>query len=79
MLDGYDIREYDVKDLYSMYGMIFQDFGKYAFSVKENIGFGDLNRKDDTTLIHDAAEKSNADEFIRKPARKIRYSAYESL
>ena len=66
LLDGYDIREYDVKDLYSMYGMIFQDFGKYAFSVKENIGFGDLNRKDDTTLIHDAAEKSNADEFIRK-------------
>lgn len=66
MLDGYDIREYDVKDLYSMYGMIFQDFGKYAFSVKENIGFGDLNRKDNTTLIHDAAEKSNADEFIKK-------------
>lgn len=65
-LDGHDIREYDVKDLYSMYGMIFQDFGKYAFSVKENIGFGDLNRRSDDELIHDAAEKSNADEFINK-------------
>ena len=65
-LDGHDIREYDVKDLYSMYGMIFQDFGKYAFSVKENIGFGDLNRRSDDELIHDAAEKSNADEFINR-------------
>ena len=44
LLDGQDLRDYDVADLYRMYGIIFQDFGRYAFSVRENIAFGDLNR-----------------------------------
>ena len=36
LLDGHDIREYDVKQLYSVFGIIFQDFGKYAVNVAEN-------------------------------------------
>ena len=28
LLDGHDIREYDTEELYSIYGIIFQDFGK---------------------------------------------------
>lgn len=66
LLDGYDIREYDVKDLYSMFGIIFQDFGKYAFTVQENIGFGESKRMADTDAIKEAAQKSSADEFIQK-------------
>ena len=66
LLDGYDIREYDVKDLYSMFGIIFQDFGKYAFTVQENIGFGESKRMTDTDAIKEAAQKSSADEFIQK-------------
>ncbi|MBR4896123.1 MAG: ABC transporter ATP-binding protein, partial [Clostridia bacterium] len=37
LLDGHNIKEYDTDDLYAMFGIIFQDFGKYAVSVKENI------------------------------------------
>lgn len=66
LLDGYDIREYNVKDLYSMFGIIFQDFGKYAFTVQENIGFGESKRMTDTDAIKEAAQKSSADEFIQK-------------
>ena len=65
-LDGRDIRDYELNELYRMFGIIFQDFGKYAVSVKENIAFGDIRKgavEDDIAL---AAKRSNADTFIDK-------------
>ena len=64
LLDGYDIREYDVSELYSIFGIIFQDFGKYAVTVKENITFGQISRPVDDENIKKSAEKSNSAEFI---------------
>ena len=66
LLDGKDLREYDVKDLYSMFGIIFQDFGKYAFTVSENIHFGDIEKPFDAEEIKEAARQSSADEYIEK-------------
>ena len=68
MLDGRDIREYDVRELYSLFGIIFQDFGKYAVSVKENIEFGDVSRPENEDDVKKAAHQSNADVFIEKLA-----------
>ncbi|MBR5453958.1 MAG: ABC transporter ATP-binding protein [Clostridia bacterium] len=65
-LDGKDIKEYDVKALYDLFGIIFQDFGKYAFNVKENISFGDIGEDIDDGRIRYAAEQSDADTFISK-------------
>ncbi len=65
LLDGYDIKEYAVEDLYSMFGIIFQDFGKYAVSVKENIHFGQVDRAMEEENVRDAAHRSSADLFIR--------------
>ena len=64
LLDGCDIREYDVRDLYSMYGIVFQDFGRYAFTVSENIAFGDIHKKHSEEEIRRAAEEANATEYI---------------
>jgi len=64
LLDGQDIREYDTDDLYSSFGAIFQDFGKYAFTVKENIYFGEIKKPVDISEIKDAAISSSADGFI---------------
>ncbi len=64
LLDGYDIREYNIKELYSMYGIIFQDFGRYADTVSENIRFGDVLRQSDSDEIESAAKHGNADMFI---------------
>ena len=64
LLDGKDIREYDVKELYSMYGIVFQDFGRYADTVTENIRFGDVEREGDPGAIENAAEAANAKDFI---------------
>jgi len=64
LLDGYNIKEYDTDDLYAMFGIIFQDFGKYAVSVKENIRFGQLDREAGDDEIVEAAEQSTASQFI---------------
>lgn len=69
LLDGHDIREYDTGELYSMFGVIFQDFGRYAFTVSENIHFGEITKEPDMESILDAAKKSSADAFIDRLPR----------
>ncbi len=64
LLDGQDIREYDVKELYRLFGIVFQDFGKYAVNVKENIAFGDVARPMDEEALYHAARESAAAQFI---------------
>ncbi len=64
LLDGRDIRDYDVEKLYKVFGIIFQDFGKYAVNLKENIAFGDIQRPIDEGDVKEAAHQSGADEFI---------------
>ncbi len=64
LLDGYDIREYDVKDLYSMFGIVFQDYGKYAVSVSDNIAFGDIHKPYSAEDVIRSAEEANAAEYI---------------
>ena len=66
LLDGRDIKEYDLQSLYSAFGIIFQDFGKYAVSVEENIRFGDVHRKADMAAVQNAAEQSSAAAYIDK-------------
>ena len=64
LLDGEDLRDYDVQDLYRMFGIIFQDFGKYAESAGENIHFGDIHKTIEESELREAAEASGAAEFI---------------
>ncbi len=65
-LDGHDIKEYDVEELYKMYGIIFQDFGKYAMNVRENIEFGQIDAMHTKEAVSDAAEAANATDFISR-------------
>ena len=66
LLDGKNLKEYDPEELYKIYGIIFQDFGKYAVTVSENIAFGEVDDKLDMDRIKQAAEQSNATEFISR-------------
>ncbi len=71
LLDGKDIRTYDVKALYDLFGIVFQDFGRYAVSVKENISFGKISRNATEKDIIDAAVQSDAVEYIEKLPQKF--------
>lgn len=66
LFDGHDIKEYDTEKLYDVFGMIFQDYGKYACTVSENIAFGEVMKEINEDEITDAAKKSNSHEYIMK-------------
>jgi ATP-binding cassette subfamily B protein len=66
LLDGVDLREYDLDDLYREIGVIFQDFMRYEMTARENIAVGRIEQLQSTDLIMDAAHKSLADEVIAK-------------
>ena len=68
LLDGHNIKEYNVEELYDMFGIIFQDFGKYAVTAGENIVFGDLGRDAGEGEMREAAGQSGANVFIEKRA-----------
>ena len=61
LLDGRDLRTYDVTSLRQHVGVIFQDFVRYDFLLRENIAVGDIEQRDDQPAIRDAAERSLAD------------------
>jgi ABC-type multidrug transport system fused ATPase/permease subunit len=70
LLDGHDIRSYGLEDLYQIYGTIFQDFGKYAVTAKENIYYGNIYSDVDDERVRSAAHSSGASDFIEKYERQ---------
>ncbi|MBV9493404.1 MAG: ABC transporter ATP-binding protein [Acidobacteria bacterium] len=66
LLDGRDLREYDLSQLRSNIGVIFQDFVRYQMTAAENIAVGRIEAVDDRPRIVDAARRSMADEVIRR-------------
>ena len=64
LLDGLDLSKWDVEALRRRIGVIFQDFGRYQFSVGENIGAGDVRHIDDQDRWRTAAETGMAAPFI---------------
>jgi ATP-binding cassette subfamily B protein len=66
LLDGHDLREYDLSALRSNIGVIFQDFVRYHLTAAENIAVGRIEARDDHERIVRAAKRSLADEVIAK-------------
>src|ERR1700681_3579044 len=66
LLDGVDLREYDVEDLYREIGVIFQDFMRYEMTARENIAVGRIEQIDNLELIEQSAQKSMADDVVGK-------------
>src|SRR5438045_1403296 len=66
LLDGHDLREYDLADLRANIGVIFQDFVRYHLTAAENIAVGRIEAREDRGRIVEAARRSLADEVIAK-------------
>lgn len=64
LLDGVDLREYDLEDLYREIGVIFQDFMRYEMTARENIAVGRVQDLDNLDLLQSAARKSLADQVV---------------
>lgn len=67
MLNGIDIKSYDIDQLRNQFSVLFQDFVSYQATVRENIGYGWIPSlfDHDLTEIKNAAEKSGAYSFIQ--------------
>jgi ATP-binding cassette subfamily B protein len=66
LLDGVNLRDYDQEDLWREIGVIFQDFMRYDMTATENIAMGRIEEKDNIFRIRSAAQKSLAEDVIRK-------------
>lgn len=64
LLDGKDLREYDLADLRKAVGVIFQDFEKFQLTAAENIAVGEIDARADRPRIEVAAHKSLANAVI---------------
>jgi ATP-binding cassette subfamily B protein len=64
LLDGVDLRDYDLEDLHHEIGVIFQDFMRYEMTARENIAVGRIEEIGNLDLLKDAASKSLADQTI---------------
>lgn len=64
LLDGIDLKEYDINDLRKFYGVLFQDYVKFSDSVHNCIGFGNIEELQNSEGIAEAARLTGADVFI---------------
>jgi ATP-binding cassette subfamily B protein len=68
LLDGVDLREYDLEDLHREMGVIFQDFMRYEMTARENIAVGRIEEIDNPELLQEAARKSLANYVVGRLA-----------
>ena len=66
ILDGVDLREYDLTDLRQNITAVFQDYAQFHLTAAQNIGIADLERAEDRSAIIRAAEQGGADEVISR-------------
>ena len=64
LLDGVNINRYNKAAYQAYFGVLFQDFFRYEFSVKENIAIGKIDEIENQERIERAAELSLADEVV---------------
>src|SRR3989338_1596541 len=70
IVGGKNIKVVDREDWYKNVGVLFQEFNRYHFDAKTNIGVGNVEFKDNQELIKRAALESGADDFIEKYKNK---------
>ncbi|MBI4296952.1 MAG: ABC transporter ATP-binding protein [Chloroflexi bacterium] len=68
LLDGVDLKEYDVDSLRRCIGVIFQDFVQYHLAARENVGFGKIEAVEDRPRVVEASRKGGAHPVIERLA-----------
>ncbi len=66
LLDGVDLREYDLGELRRKMGAVFQDFGRYELTAGENIGLGQLEHLGNRERQRDALVKAGGESLLER-------------
>lgn len=64
LLDGININRFNKAEYQAFFGVIFQDFFRYEFTVKENIAIGNIDELENQSKIETAAKLSLADDVV---------------
>lgn len=64
LLDGKDLRDYDLPDFRSSVSVVFQDFFRYDISAADNVGLGRVEAIGERPLVEAAAQQAGADDII---------------
>ena len=64
LLDGRDLRSWDREELRKRIGVIFQDFNQYQLKVRENVGLGSVDHREDDARITRAIDLGGATEVV---------------
>jgi len=70
LLDGIDLKNYDISSLRKNVSVIFQDYMRFQLAAGENIAIGNIEKKSDQKTIEESAIKSLADSVIEKLPKK---------
>jgi ATP-binding cassette subfamily B protein len=66
LLDGKDLKEYELEGLRYNLGIIFQDYIRYQMTLYQNIAVGNIKELDNEALVKRAATESLADKLALK-------------
>ncbi|MEM1134700.1 MAG: ABC transporter ATP-binding protein, partial [Bacteroidota bacterium] len=66
LLDGVDLKEYDLQDLRKTVGIIFQDYVRFQMAATDNIAVGQIDQRENEARIISSAQKSLADTVISR-------------
>lgn len=66
LFNGRPMEAYDPHSIHKRTSCLFQDFSRYSFTLRENVGVGEVKRMDDTPGIEAAIERGGADVVLKK-------------
>jgi len=70
-INGKPFSEWDREDFYRRTAVIYQDYMRYELTLRENIGFGDLQRLGQDEALFAAAEQARIGETVRGAAQGL--------
>ena len=69
LLNGKDLRKYDLENWYEQLGVLFQEYGKYHIPIKNLVSLGRNDKKIDVTKIKNSLKIAEAD-FVQSLPNK---------
>jgi len=74
LLDGHNLREYDLAGLRRLFAVIFQDYTRFCLTLRENIGFGDVAQVENLEQVAQASDKAGIENIAERLPNK--YETY---
>ena len=60
-MNGIPLNKVNIDSLHKLTGILFQDYCKYELSVKDNVGYGNIDEIDNEALIKESLEEAGID------------------